>query len=234
MVMAKDGEVAHSFQPLMGVSRSFFWGLMEAKWPIRRSRPHASSGIVQDIETVAGQTYKVSFWFSPRPRRDAADNEMAVFWDSLEVTSLTADGTSLSNTEWTYHEFDLTASGAVTRLAFHHTGRSNSYGAYVDAVSVTDKDECTAQTVSKPPHKPNKHKCKNALYLIDNTKNGDGRSIIYRVKLNRKTGKARLKKVTRLPYDRAHIAMGPKCRRLYAIQNGDVRLGYYDQYFGQF
>ena len=39
MVMAKDGEVAHSFQPLMGVSRSFFWGLMEAKWPIRRSRP---------------------------------------------------------------------------------------------------------------------------------------------------------------------------------------------------
>ena len=37
MVMAKDGEVAHSFQPLMGVSRSFFWGLMEAKWPIRRS-----------------------------------------------------------------------------------------------------------------------------------------------------------------------------------------------------
>ena len=40
MVMAKDGEVAHSFQPLMGVSRSFFWGLMEAKWPIRRSRPN--------------------------------------------------------------------------------------------------------------------------------------------------------------------------------------------------
>jgi hypothetical protein len=24
--MAKDGEVAHSFQPLMEVSRSFFWG----------------------------------------------------------------------------------------------------------------------------------------------------------------------------------------------------------------
>ena len=42
MVMAKDGEVAHSFQPLMGVSRSFFWRLMEAKWPIRRSRPELS------------------------------------------------------------------------------------------------------------------------------------------------------------------------------------------------
>jgi len=32
--MAKDGEGAHSCQPLLKVSRSFFWGLMEAQWPI--------------------------------------------------------------------------------------------------------------------------------------------------------------------------------------------------------
>ncbi len=74
--------------------------------------------------------------------------------------------------------------------------------------------------------KMRRHKCKNALYLIDNTRNGDGMSIIYRVKPNRQRGKAFLKEVTRLPYDRAHIAMGPRCRRLYAVQNGDVRLGY--------
>jgi len=37
--MAQDGEVAHPFQPLMGRSRSFFWGLMEAKWPTPWSRP---------------------------------------------------------------------------------------------------------------------------------------------------------------------------------------------------
>lgn len=106
---------------------------------------HASSGIAQDIETVAGHTYKVSFWFSPRPRRSAADNEMAVFWDDREVTSLTADGSSLRDTDWTYHEFDLTASGPKTRLAFHHIGTSNSYGAYIDAVSVIDKDACAGQ-----------------------------------------------------------------------------------------
>lgn len=126
---------------------------------------------------------------------------MAVFWDSQEVTSLTADGTSLSDTEWTYHEFNLTASGDVTCLAFHHTGRSNSYGAYVDAVSVIDKDACTAQTPPQPPNKPRKHKCKNALYLIDNTRKGDGESIIYRVIPKRRAGKAILKEVTRLPYD---------------------------------
>jgi hypothetical protein len=31
MIMAKDGEVAFSFQPWMEVSCSFFWGLIEAK-----------------------------------------------------------------------------------------------------------------------------------------------------------------------------------------------------------
>ena len=51
--MAKDGEVAHSFQPLMGVSRSFFWGLMEAKWPIRRSRPIFDK-FVQSSKTRTG------------------------------------------------------------------------------------------------------------------------------------------------------------------------------------
>jgi hypothetical protein len=34
MIKAKDGAVALSLQPLLGLSRSFFWGLMEAKWPI--------------------------------------------------------------------------------------------------------------------------------------------------------------------------------------------------------
>ena len=35
VILAKDGEGALSFQPLLELSRSIFWGLMEAKWPIR-------------------------------------------------------------------------------------------------------------------------------------------------------------------------------------------------------
>jgi hypothetical protein len=33
--MAKDGQIALSFQPLLELSGSIFWDLMEAKWPIR-------------------------------------------------------------------------------------------------------------------------------------------------------------------------------------------------------
>jgi hypothetical protein len=34
MLMAQEGEAALSFQPGMEVRHSFFWGLIEAKWPI--------------------------------------------------------------------------------------------------------------------------------------------------------------------------------------------------------
>ena len=33
-MLAKDGEVAYSLQPFLGMSRSLFWGFMEDKWPI--------------------------------------------------------------------------------------------------------------------------------------------------------------------------------------------------------
>jgi len=43
MIMAKDGEVALSFQPWMEVRRSFLWGLIKATWPIPWSRPPRGS-----------------------------------------------------------------------------------------------------------------------------------------------------------------------------------------------
>ncbi len=109
---------------------------------------HGSSGITQQIPTVAGQNYKVGFWFSPRPGRSTSDNKMAVFWDGQAVARIQANGSTLSTTEWTYYEYELTASSDVTRLEFHHVGNSNSYGAYVDAVSVTHTEECALQTAS--------------------------------------------------------------------------------------
>ena len=67
MVMAKDGEVAHSFQPLMGVSRSFFWGLMEAKWPIRRSRPEIPAKMkFEDIGEHGSMIHGVISWNASR------------------------------------------------------------------------------------------------------------------------------------------------------------------------
>jgi hypothetical protein len=38
-MMAKDAEVALSFQPRLGLATNFWGGLMRAKWPIPRSKP---------------------------------------------------------------------------------------------------------------------------------------------------------------------------------------------------
>lgn len=69
--------------------------------------------------------------------------------------------------------------------------------------------------------------CDTAIYLIDNTKSHQG-AVIYQVELDTGQNIANLKPVTSIPYNRAHIAVSLDGRRIYAAQNGPVRLGYYD------
>lgn len=95
-----------------------------------------TSGIFQDLATVAGQTYDLSFAFSPRPT--VKDNQLNVMWNGGLVAHLTADGTGNANTVWTVFHYSVTATGATTRLQLDDFGeKSDSLGSYVDAVSVT-------------------------------------------------------------------------------------------------
>jgi hypothetical protein len=50
----------------------------------------ASSTIYQDLATAPGQTYVLSFAFSPRP--NIADNHLQVLWGNTEIANLTASG----------------------------------------------------------------------------------------------------------------------------------------------
>lgn len=95
-----------------------------------------SSSAYQDLATVAGETYTLSFAFSPRPGRPASDNILAIYWDGMLLDTLTADGSNLGDTSWHVFTYTVMASGGTTRLQFADQGVSNSYGTYVDAVSV--------------------------------------------------------------------------------------------------
>lgn len=89
--------------------------------------------IFQDISTTAGSQYKLSFLFSPRP--GVQSNIMNINWGSQQVDTLTAAGGA--TTSWTSHDYILTATGASTRLSFGNLSeKSDSYGSYVDMVSV--------------------------------------------------------------------------------------------------
>ncbi len=95
-----------------------------------------SSSAYQDLATVAGQTYTLSFAFSARPGTPASDNILAIYWGGTLLDTLTANGSSLNDTDWHVFTYSVTASGGTTRLQFADQGVSNSLGTYVDAVSV--------------------------------------------------------------------------------------------------
>lgn len=97
-------------------------------------------GIYQDIQTTPGAVYTLSFAFSPRPapRRDPGEIDgIRVYWGGNLVATLFADGNNLSNTQWTYYTFTVTATASTTRLEFQDASQyNNTYGALLDDVSV--------------------------------------------------------------------------------------------------
>jgi cysteine-rich repeat protein len=105
----------------------------------------ASTRIYQDISTVPGQNYNISFYFSPRPGTDNTENKLEFSWNGDIKDTLT--GTGGSNTIWNQHTYEFTATGSTTRLQFTDKGIPNSLGTFLDTVSVRCKagpePECT-------------------------------------------------------------------------------------------
>jgi len=98
---------------------------------------NCSTEIQQDLTTVPGRVYRLSFAFSARPGRGAADNILQVWWNGRLIDTRQADGSGLADTAWQVFHYRVRATGAKTRLAFADAGVSNGYGTYLDAVSVT-------------------------------------------------------------------------------------------------
>jgi hypothetical protein len=99
---------------------------------------NGSIGIYQDISTIPGTVYQLSFAFSPRPGyhpNDEAYDGVRVLWGGNHVATITADGRPLSQPNWVYYTYTLVASGTLTRLEFQDAGLyNNTYGAYIDDV----------------------------------------------------------------------------------------------------
>jgi len=96
---------------------------------------NGSTKIYQDIETISGATYTVSYAFSPRP--GTVDNWLLVTINGTTAATHSADGTWLSDTSRTSYNFTFVATGSTTRVAFTNTDVSDSYGTFLDGVSVS-------------------------------------------------------------------------------------------------
>ncbi len=95
------------------------------------------SGIYQDIPTKPGNTYKLTFAFSPRP--DVADNKLNVSWGDTKIATLEKSGEGLSDTDWQVYTYNLKATGDSTRLSFDDLDEtSDALGTFIDGVSLVE------------------------------------------------------------------------------------------------
>ena len=93
--------------------------------------------VYQDINTVAGATYDVSWLYSPRPGNSADSNRYDVYWGETNriYKMWTDDSTNLTNTRWERITVVVTGSGGVDRLSFRESD-ADDRGALIDDVQV--------------------------------------------------------------------------------------------------
>ncbi|NET29428.1 DUF642 domain-containing protein [Okeania sp. SIO1I7] len=101
--------------------------------------------ISQDLPTQEGQTYKLSFAFSPAP--GVLDNKLNVYWQNELVVALDESGEGLSNNDWQVHDYCLEANSTNTTLSFDNLNETpDDQGSYLDAVSVVaNSPECSPE-----------------------------------------------------------------------------------------
>jgi hypothetical protein len=100
----------------------------------------ANTSVYQDVLTVVGAPYRLTFWYSPRPGIASSSNGVDLMIDGNLTALLIGDGTANGDTVWTQYSFLVIGDGS-TRIEFAGVGTSDSLGGYIDAVSLTTVPE---------------------------------------------------------------------------------------------
>lgn len=101
----------------------------------KSSRPHFLEQFKQVLNTVVGQEYTLSFWYSPRiNRNNADDNRINALVNGTQIASLA--GTTGGAHNWQRTAYVFFADSTSTTLKFAAAGASNSFGGSLDDVSL--------------------------------------------------------------------------------------------------
>ena len=91
-----------------------------------------SATIWQDVPTIPGEDYTLSFHHTPRP---GIDSTLTVSIDSQNVATFIENGLALNAFEWKRFKTNFTATASTTRIAFSDTA-STAAGTHIDRVEV--------------------------------------------------------------------------------------------------
>ena len=87
--------------------------------------------ISQEIPTIAGKEYLLTWDYSPRPKALESENEVEVLVDGAVVA--TNEGVLAEDqTDWTSHSYEFVGTGEVVTIAFKDDGKSNGKGPLID------------------------------------------------------------------------------------------------------
>lgn len=100
----------------------------------------ASVEISQEIDTVAGVTYELSYAFSARPSTGAGENELEVLVNGVPVQTQGPIAGAGANV-WNTYTYSFEAEDDSTTISFRDAGTPNSVGTFLDDVSVNCADE---------------------------------------------------------------------------------------------
>lgn len=109
-------------------------------------------GLYQDVATVAGKAYTLSFAYSARPGIAAVENVFDVLvGDTSNVGNIfkttISDGAGGANTAWSIFTTTFTANNALSRIQFNYKGSLDTFGAYIDDVKLVN---ASAASVPEP------------------------------------------------------------------------------------
>jgi len=96
---------------------------------------YQNSWLSQDVATVAGGKYDLSFFYAARPGTGANTNGIDVFWNGSLLKHVALDNYT-GNNQWLKFDLSMLATGGVSKLEFRAVGNSDGYGGSLDNVSL--------------------------------------------------------------------------------------------------
>lgn len=99
-----------------------------------------NSAMEQAVHTIIGQSYQLTFAYSPRPGQGADTTGIEVLWNGEVIASISQSGIGNGNTVWSTWSY-LLSGGGEDFLGFRAVGKEDSLGGYIDAVSLNPVPE---------------------------------------------------------------------------------------------
>jgi hypothetical protein len=108
-----------------------------------------NSWISQQVQTVAGMHYTLTWFYAPRAGEAADTNPIEVMWNGGKVAKSNGSGMGHNANVWQQFTADLIGTGGLDTVRFAAVGKADSLGGSLDNVTLVANAQAPA-AVSEP------------------------------------------------------------------------------------